>query len=72
MATRKKSYTLAEGLENVLESDNDYFEPLSSDESSEENDEPCHRVSLNLVNESDTEIVQKCFQKYHMRSNLSY
>ena len=48
MASRKKTYSVDEAIENILESDDDYSEDISSEESSDD-DEACYRSSILFV-----------------------
>ena len=49
MAGAKKKYNLSEALDFILDSDTDYNEELSSDESSDEDCDPCYRVTLDFI-----------------------
>lgn len=56
MANRKKSYNLAEAVDFILNSDNEYMDEITSEEESEEEIEPCFRVSaVDFVDEEDIE-----------------
>ena len=55
MANRRKLLTLDEVLQLVLEPEDEYNEPNSTDESSEEEYEPCERVPMLFVDEENIE-----------------
>ena len=57
MSTRKKSCNLSEALEFLLDSDSDYCDELSSDDESEDETDACYRVSLNLIDDEETDDV---------------
>ena len=45
-------------LQHVLESEDEYNEPCSTDESSEEEYQPCERVAMLFVDEENIETVR--------------
>lgn len=53
MANSKKKITLQEALDFVLNSDTEYNEELSSDEETDEENDPCYRISINSVDSDD-------------------
>ena len=57
MGNRGNLLTLDEVLQHVLGSEDEYNEPGSTDESSEEEYEPCERVSIMFVDEENIETV---------------
>ena len=53
MASSEKVCNLAEAVDFVLDSDNEYSKDLSSDEQTDKECDPCYRVSLNFVDNND-------------------
>ena len=58
MADRGKLLTLDEVLQHVLNAEDEYYKPHSTDESSEEEYEPCERAPMLFVDEENTETVR--------------
>ena len=53
MASSEKVCNLAEAVDFVRDSDNEYSKDLSSDEQPDKECDPCYRVSLNFVDNND-------------------
>jgi len=71
MANSKKNITLQEALDFVLNSDTEYNEELSSDEETDETDEendPCYRVSINFVDSDDPDKILTPVSTQHIFS----
>ena len=58
MVNRGKLLTLDEVPQHVLKPEDEYYEPDSFAESSEEVHEPCERVSMLFVDEENIETVR--------------
>ena len=57
MGNRGKLLTLDEVLQHVLEPEDEYYKPDSTDESWEEEYKPCERVPMLFVNKENAETV---------------